>query len=137
LSKQFFNIQTDVRFELEDALEGEDVRDNLALLCVIDPIAGVEKASVDGHERVVEITLQGSVPVGVDDLEGVWVGDRHVVWGEAYKGSCERNEEEVWVSSGPGWNRVDVNDCRRRGLTVFLVQFMNDLRSVTPGSHST
>jgi hypothetical protein len=104
---------------------------------VIDPIAGVEEASVDGHERVVKVALQGSVSVGVDDLEGVWVGDRHVVWGEAYEGSCERNEEEAWVSSGSGWNKGDVNYCGRHGPTVFLVQFMNDLRPVTPGSHST
>ena len=49
--------------------------DDLALPRVILPIAGVEEASVDGHERVVEVALQASVSVGVDDLEGIWVGD--------------------------------------------------------------
>ena len=68
-------MQTNVRLELEHALEGEDMRDDLAFPCVIGPIAGIEKASVDGHECVVEIALQASVPVSVDDLEGVWVGD--------------------------------------------------------------
>jgi len=68
-------MQTNVRFELEHALEGEDVRDNLAFPRVIGPIAGIEKPSVDGHECVIEITLQAPVPVGVDDLEGIRVGD--------------------------------------------------------------
>ena len=94
-------MQTNVRFELEDALEREDVRDDLALPGVIGPIAGIEETSVDGHERVVKIALQGSVSVSVDDLEGVWIGDRHMVWSKAHKGSCERNEEEAWVSSRP------------------------------------
>jgi len=92
-------MQTNVRFELKDALEGEDVRDDLALPCVIGPITGVEEASVYGHERVIKVALQASVSVGVDDLEGVWVCDRHVVWSEAQEGSCKRNEEEAWVSS--------------------------------------
>ena len=68
-------MQTDVRFELEHILEGENVRDDLALSRVVGPVAGVEEASVDGHERVVEVALQTSVSVGVDDLERVRVGD--------------------------------------------------------------
>jgi len=68
-------MQADVRFKLEHALEREDVRDDLAFPCVIGPIASIEESSVDGHERIVEITFQASVPVGVDDLEGVRVGD--------------------------------------------------------------
>ena len=68
-------MQTDVRFEFEDALEGEDVRDDLAFSRMVGPITGVEQPSVDGHECVVEIALQASVPVGIDDLEGVWVCD--------------------------------------------------------------
>ena len=65
----------DVRFELEHVLEGKDVRDDLALSCMIVPITGIEESPVDGYECVVEIALQASVPVGVDDLKGVWVGD--------------------------------------------------------------
>ena len=94
-------MQANVRFKLEDALEGEDVRDDLALPCVIGPITGVEEASVDGHERVVKVALQGSVSVGVDNLEGVWVGDRHMVWSKAHEGSCKRNEDGAWVSAEP------------------------------------
>lgn len=99
MSEQLSNVLTNVRLEFEDALEGENVRDDLALPCVIDSIAGVEEASVDGHECVVKVALQRPVSVGVDGLECVWVGDRHVVWGDAYKGSCIRNEGEGWVSS--------------------------------------
>ena len=51
------------------------MRDDLAFPCVIGPIAGIEKSSMDGHERVIEIALQASVSVGVDDLEGIRVGD--------------------------------------------------------------
>ena len=76
-------MQANVRFELEDALKREDVRDNLALPCVIGPITGVEEASVYGHERVIKVALQASISMGVDDLEGVRVCDRHVVWSEA------------------------------------------------------
>lgn len=93
MPEQVSDMQTNVRFELEHVLEGEDVRDDLALPCVIGPNTGIEESSVDGHERVVEIALQASVPVGVDDLEGVWVGDRHVIWGKSNKGSCEMRTE--------------------------------------------
>ena len=86
-------MQANVRFKLEHALEGEDVRDDLAFPCVIGPIAGIEKSSVDGHECVVEVALQASVPVGIDGLECVWVGDRNVVWGKSDEGSCKRRRE--------------------------------------------
>jgi len=66
---------TDIRFELQYALEREDVRNNLALSRMLGPVTSVEEASVDGHECVVEVALQGSVPMSIDDLEGVWVGD--------------------------------------------------------------
>ena len=75
LSEQFHNMLTDVRFELEYALEGEDVGDDLALSCMIGSITGSEDVGVDGREYVVEIALQSSVPMGVDDLEGIWIGD--------------------------------------------------------------
>jgi hypothetical protein len=75
LSEQFSHMQTNVRLELEHALLGEDVRDNFALSGVIVPIAGVEEAAVEGHERVIKVALQASVSVGVDGLEGVWVGN--------------------------------------------------------------
>ena len=64
-----------VGLKLEDALEGEDVGNDLALPRVILSIAGVEDTSVEGHKSIVEIALQTSVSMGVDDLEGVWVGD--------------------------------------------------------------
>jgi len=86
-------MQANVRFELEHALEGEDVRDDLAFPCVIGPIASIEKSSVDRDECVIEITLQASIPVSVDDLEGVWVRDRNVVWSESDKGSCKTGGE--------------------------------------------
>lgn len=75
MAEQFSDMVTNVRLKLEDVLEGEDMGDDLALPRVISTITGVEEASVDRHERVVEVALQASVSVGVDDLEGVWVGD--------------------------------------------------------------
>jgi len=68
-------MQANVRFELEHALQGEDVRDDLAFPCVFGSIAGTENCSVDDHECVIEIALQAPVPVGVDDFEGAWVRD--------------------------------------------------------------
>jgi hypothetical protein len=53
----------DVGFKLKLVVEGEDVRDDLALSGVIG-CGSPEQASVDGHERVVEVALQGSVSVG-------------------------------------------------------------------------
>ena len=50
-------MKTNVRLELEHALEGEYVGDDLAFPRVILPIASVEEASVDGDERVVEVAL--------------------------------------------------------------------------------
>ena len=64
------------------------MRDDLAFPGVVSSITGVEETSVDGDKCVIEIALQTSVPVGVDDLESVWVGDRHVVRSEAYEGPC-------------------------------------------------
>ena len=77
MSEQFHNMLTDVRFELEYVLEREDVGDDLALSCMIGSITGIEDAEplVDGRECIVEIALQSSVPMGVDNLEGVWIGD--------------------------------------------------------------
>ena len=68
---------TDVGFELQYALWREGIGDDLALSCVVGPITGIEDAEslADGHERVVEIALQTSVPMSVDDSKGVWVGD--------------------------------------------------------------
>jgi len=68
-------MQTDIRLELQHILEGKYMRDDLALSRVIGPIAGVEEASVDGHKRIVKVALRASVSVGVDDLEGVWIGN--------------------------------------------------------------
>ena len=60
-------METDVWLEIEDTLAGEDVRDGLALSRVGVSVAGVGESLVDGLERVVEITFEGSVSVGVDD----------------------------------------------------------------------
>ena len=57
MCEQFSDMQADVRFELEHALGGEDVRDDLAFPCVIGPIASIEDPFVDGRECVVEIAL--------------------------------------------------------------------------------
>ena len=88
LSQQFSDVQSNVRLKLEHALEGVGVRDNLAFPCVISSITSVEEGRVDRDKCVVEIALQISISVGVDDLEGIWVGDRHVVRSEPYEGSC-------------------------------------------------
>jgi len=98
LCKQFSDMQTDVRFELEHALQGEDVRDDLAFPCVIGPITGIENSSMDDHECVVEIAFQASAPRAIDDLECVWVRDRNMVWSESDEGSCKTEE----ARSGPG-----------------------------------
>ena len=66
-------MHTDVRFKLEYALEGEGLRDDLALPRVVGPIAGGEDTSVDRNERIVEAALQTCV--SVDGSEGVWVSD--------------------------------------------------------------
>ena len=66
---------TDIRLELEHVLEGEDIGDDLALSCMIDPITSIEESSVNRHKCIVEVALQTSVSVGIDNLEGVWVGD--------------------------------------------------------------
>ena len=96
-------MKTDVRFEFEHALEGEDVGDDLAFPCVVDATTGVEQSAVDGHERVVEVALQGSVAVGVDDLEGVRVGDRDVIWSEPNEVSCKTGPMEAQWSVPGSW----------------------------------
>ena len=68
-------MKPNVRLKLEDALEGEDVRNNLALPGMVISVAGVEETPMDGDKCIVEIALQTSVSMGVDDLEGIWVGD--------------------------------------------------------------
>ena len=68
-------MQSNVRLKLEYALEGVGLRDDLAFPCVIESITGVEDSPVDGEKCVIEIALQTSVPLGVDDLESIWVGD--------------------------------------------------------------
>ena len=82
-------MQTNVRFELEHTLGGEDMRDDLAFPCMIGPITGSENSSADDHECIVEIAFHASAPMGVDGLEGVWVRDRNMVWSESDKGSCK------------------------------------------------
>ena len=54
LVNQLPNIETNLRFELHDRLLGEDVGDNLALACMLCAIAGVEDASANGDEGIVE-----------------------------------------------------------------------------------
>ena len=78
------------------------MRNNLALPGVVSSITGVEETPVDGDKCVVEIALQASVSVGVDDLEGIWVGNRHVIRREAYKGPCWtlRQLRTTYVESG-------------------------------------
>ena len=63
------------RLKLEYTLEGVDERDDLALPCVVDWIAGVEDIPVVGEECVIVIALQTPSSMTVDDLESVWGGD--------------------------------------------------------------
>ena len=73
-------MQPDVGLKLKDALLGEDMRDDLALASMLRPGARVEEPAVDGDEGVVEIGLERAVAVCVDDLQGVGVCHRNVVW---------------------------------------------------------
>ena len=86
-------MKPNVRLKLEHALEGEDVRHDLAFPGVIGSIAGVEETSVDDDKCIIEIAFQDSVSMSVDDLESIRVGDRHVVGSEAYKGPCKAKQK--------------------------------------------
>ena len=96
-------MQSNVRLQLEYTLEGEDMRNDLALPGMLGSIAGIEDISVDGEERVVVIALQTSTPVSVNDVKSVWVGDRHVVRSEPYEGPCKTTRRD---GSAPShiWN---------------------------------
>ena len=88
MAQQFLDMQPNARLKLEYALEGVDVRDDLALPCVLDWIAGVEDIPVEGEVRIVVIALQTPSSMTVDGLESVWGGDRNVVRSKAYKRPC-------------------------------------------------
>ena len=79
-------MQLNARLKLECALEGEDMRTDLALPGVVSSITGIEGISVDGEEGAVVVTLQTPALVSVNDLKIVWVGDRHVVSSKLYEG---------------------------------------------------
>ena len=79
-------MQSNLRLKLEHTLEGVSLRDDLAFPYVIGPITGAEGTPTDGDKCIVEVALQ--TPVSVDDLEGIRVGDRYVVGGDAYEGPC-------------------------------------------------
>ena len=129
LAQQFCYMKPNVRLKLEYALEGEDVRYDLAFPGVIGSITGVEETSVDDDKCVIEIAFQDSVSMGVDDLEGIRVGDRHVVRSEAYEGPCKAKQKYGSVYL------VQVRFYRRIGFTVLLVHFVNNFRSITSSSH--
>ena len=107
----------DIRFELEHVLEGEDMRDNLPLSRVNGPFTSAEEPPVDGYERVVKTALQAPVTVCVNDLEGVWVCDRHVVWSNSDKGSCKTSGRRCQFR---GAGRTEVV-WRRGRFTILLV----------------
>ena len=92
-------MQSNVRLKLEYTLEGEGIRNDLALPGVVGSIACIEEISVDGEERVVVVALQSPACVRVNDLESVWVGDRHVVRSEPYEGSCRTTRRYGSASS--------------------------------------
>jgi hypothetical protein len=49
--------------------------DNLAFSCMGSTIAGVEEATSDRDECIIEVGLAGPVSVGVDNLKSRGVGD--------------------------------------------------------------
>jgi len=71
--------------ELDDALLGEDVRNDLALAGMIVTVARVEDTAVDRDEGVVEIGFQSTIAVRVDNGEGVRVGNGNMIGGDTYE----------------------------------------------------
>ena len=83
-------MQTNVRFEFDDAFGRKDMRDDLALPSVLCSVASVENTATDGHEGIVKVGLESAVAVSVDDLDSVWVRNREVVRSNAYKCACQK-----------------------------------------------
>ena len=64
------------------------MRDDLALAGMISPVACVEDSAPNGDEGVVEVRLESAVPMSVDECEGLWIGDRDMIWGNADDRAC-------------------------------------------------
>lgn len=90
LLEEHREMGADMGLELEDALLREDVGDDLALARMLGARAGVEEPTLDGHERVIEVGLEGSGAVPVHDLERVGVGDGQMVGRDAHICSCRK-----------------------------------------------
>ncbi len=76
-----------VRFELADRLLGEDMGNDLAFARMVDTIASVEDASLDGHERIIELRLERAVAMGINDRECVRLRNGDVVGGQPNEGT--------------------------------------------------
>ena len=99
-----------MRLKLKYTLEGEDMRNDLALPSVVSLIPGGKDISVNGEEGVVVVALQTSVFTGVDDLESIWVGDRHMVRSEPYEGPCRTGQLRATYGAGGGFKVAGETD---------------------------
>lgn len=77
--KQEADVKADLGLEFDDALLRKDMGNNLALASVVGPVAGVEDPTSDGHKGIIKFRFKCTVPVGVDDREGVRVSNGDVV----------------------------------------------------------
>ena len=68
-------VKANVGLELEYGFLGEDVRDDFAFTGVFGAGAGVEEAAGDGDEGVVEVGLESTITMSINDLQGLRVGD--------------------------------------------------------------
>lgn len=57
LADEELEVAVDVGLELGDGFGGEGVGDNLALASVFGAVAGVEEASLDAYEGIVEVAV--------------------------------------------------------------------------------
>ena len=64
------------------------MRDYFAFPGVLGAGAGAEDGGADGDEGVVEVGFEGSVAMGVEDVEGGGAVDGDVVGGDADEGAC-------------------------------------------------
>ena len=77
-----------MRFKIQYVLLRKRVRDHLAFPGVLGAGTGAEDGGADGDEGVVEVGFEGSVSVGVEDVEGSGTVDGDVVGGDADEGAC-------------------------------------------------
>lgn len=78
----------DVRLETGHVFLREDVRDDFSLACVFSAVACVEQAGFDRYKGRVEVRLQKSGAMAVDDRNRRWICDRQVVRRDSDVGAC-------------------------------------------------